>query len=145
MNKMSRLAREELRHFEQVLSLMRKRDIDYIQVTASRYAGGLHALVRKRDPGRLADTLLLGALIEARSCERFAALAPHLDAELSKFYFSLLKSESRHFLDYLTLAKSIASVDEIDERLGLFRDREKELIEGEDQELRFHSGVPAAA
>jgi tRNA-(ms[2]io[6]A)-hydroxylase len=145
MNKMSRLAREELRHFEQVLSLMRKRDIDYIQVTASRYAGGLHALVRKRDPERLVDTLLLGALIEARSCERFAALAPHLDAELSKFYFSLLKSESRHFLDYLTLAKSIASVDEIDERLGLFRDREKELIEGEDQELRFHSGVPAAA
>lgn len=145
MNKMSRLAREELRHFEQVLSLMRKRDIDYIQVTASRYAGALHALVRKRDPERLVDTLLLGALIEARSCERFAAIAPHLDAELSKFYFSLLKSESRHFLDYLTLAKSIASVDEVDERLGLLRDCEKELIESEDQELRFHSGVPAAA
>ena len=122
MNKMSRLAREELRHFEQVLSLM-----------------------RKRDPERLVDTLLLGALIEARSCERFAAIAPHLDAELSKFYFSLLKSESRHFLDYLTLAKSIASVDEVDERLGLLRDCEKELIESEDQELRFHSGVPAAA
>lgn len=145
MNKMSRLAREELRHFEQVLSLMRKRDIVYSQVTASRYAGTLHALVRKRDPGRLVDTLLLGALIEARSCERFAALAPHLDAELSKFYFSLLKSESRHFLDYLTLAKSIASVDEVDERLGLLRDCEKELIESEDQELRFHSGVPLAA
>ena len=145
MNKMSRLAREELRHFEQVLSLMRKRDIDYIQVTASRYAGALHALVRKRDPERLVDTLLLGALIEARSCERFAAIAPHLDTELSNFYFSLLKSESRHFLDYLTLAKSIASVDEVDERLGLFRDCEKELIESEDQELRFHSGVPAAA
>ena len=145
MNKMSRLAREELRHFEQVLSLMRKRDIDYIQVTASRYAGALHALVRKRDPERLVDTLLLGALIEARTCERFAAIAPHLDAELSKFYFSLLKSESRHFLDYLTLAKSIASVDEVDERLGLLRDCEKELIESEDQELRFHSGVPAAA
>ena len=145
MNKMSRLAREELRHFEQVLSLMRKRDIDYIQVTASRYAGALHALVRKRDPERLVDTLLLGALIEARSCERFAAIAPHLDAELSKFYCSLLKSESRHFLDYLTLAKSIASVDEVDERLGLLRDCEKELIESEDQELRFHSGVPAAA
>jgi tRNA-(ms[2]io[6]A)-hydroxylase len=101
--------------------------------------------VRKRDPERLVDTLLLGALIEARSCERFAAIAPHLDAELSKFYFSLLKSESRHFLDYLTLAKSIASVDEVDERLGLLRDCEKELIESEDQELRFHSGVPAAA
>ena len=145
MNKMSRLAREELRHFEQVLGLMRKRHIAYSFVSASRYAGSLHALVRKRDPGRLVDTLLLGALIEARSCERFAALAPHLDAELSKFYFSLLKSESRHFLDYLTLAKSIASSDEVEERLGVLRSCEKELIEGEDQELRFHSGVPIAA
>ena len=145
MNKMSRLAREELRHFEQVLGLMSKRHIAYSFVSASRYAGSLHALVRKRDPGRLVDTLLLGALIEARSCERFAALAPHLDAELSKFYFSLLKSESRHFLDYLTLAKSIASSDEVEERLGVLRSCEKELIEGEDQELRFHSGVPIAA
>lgn len=145
MNKMSRLAREELRHFEQVLSLLQRRNIVYTQVTASRYAGSLHALVRKRDPARLVDTLLLGALIEARSCERFAALAPNLDAELSKFYFSLLKSEARHFMDYLTLAKSLASVDEIDERLGVFRDREQQLIESEDQELRFHSGVPVAA
>ena len=87
----------------------------------------------------------MGALIEARSCERFAALAPHLDTELSKFYFSLLKSESRHFLDYLTLAKSIASSDEVEERLGVFRSCERELIESEDQELRFHSGVPIAA
>ena len=145
MNKMSRLAREELRHFEQVLGLMRKRHIVYSPVTASRYAGSLHALVRKRDPGRLVDTLLLGALIEARSCERFAALAPHLDAELSKFYFSLLKSESRHFLDYLTLANSYAGVEEVDERLCVFRDCEQGLIESEDQELRFHSGVPLAA
>jgi tRNA-(ms[2]io[6]A)-hydroxylase len=144
MNKMSRLAREELRHFEQVLGLMRKRHIAYSSVSASRYAGSLHALVRKQDPGRLVDTLLLGALIEARSCERFAALAPHLDAELSKFYFSLLKSESRHFLDYLALAKSIASKDEVEERLGVFRSCEKELIEGKDHELRFHSGVPIA-
>jgi len=43
------------------------------------------------------------------------------------------------------LAKSLASVDEIDERLGIFRDREQQLIESEDQELRFHSGVPVAA
>ncbi len=145
MNKMSRLAREELRHFEQVLSLMEKRNIRYEAVTASRYAGGLHQLVRKRDPGRLVDTLILGALIEARSCERFAALAPHLDSELSDFYRSLLKSEARHFKDYLTLARSLAHPAEVEERLKDFSAVEQGLIEGEDGEMRFHSGIPAAA
>ena len=145
MNKMSRLAREELRHFEQVLSLMCKRGIAYETVTASRYAGGLHGLVRKRDPGRLVDTLLLGALIEARSCERFAALAPHLDSELSEFYLSLLKSEARHFKDYLALAESLADRAEIAERLGAFKVLEQQLIEGADEEMRFHSGIPAVA
>lgn len=145
MNKMSRLAREELRHFEQVLGLMGKRGIAYETVTASRYAGGLHGLVRKRDPGRLVDTLLLGALIEARSCERFAALAPHLDSELSEFYLSLLKSESRHFRDYLALAESVAERGEIAERLIAFKALEQQLIEGTDEEMRFHSGVPAVA
>jgi len=145
MNKMSRLAREELRHFEQVLGLMGKRGIAYETVTASRYAGGLHGLVRKRDPGRLVDTLLLGALIEARSCERFAALAPHLDSELSEFYLSLLKSESRHFRDYLALAESVAERGEIAERLIAFKALEQQLIEGTDEEMRFHSGIPAVA
>ncbi len=145
MNKMSRLAREELRHFEQVLGLMGKRGIAYETVTASRYAGGLHGLVRKRDPGRLVDTLLLGALIEARSCERFAALAPHLDSELSEFYLSLLKSESRHFRDYLALADSVAERGEIAERLIVFKALEQQLIEGTDEEMRFHSGIPAVA
>lgn len=145
MNKMSRLAREELRHFEQVLGLMGKRGIAYETVTASRYAGGLHGLVRKRDPGRLVDTLLLGALIEARSCERFAALAPHLDSELSEFYLSLLKSESRHFRDYLALAESVAERGEIAERLIVFKALEQQLIEGTDEEMRFHSGIPAVA
>ncbi|MCH1493400.1 MAG: tRNA-(ms[2]io[6]A)-hydroxylase, partial [Luminiphilus sp.] len=145
MNKMSRLAREELRHFEQVLGLMGKRGIAYETVTASRYAGGLHGLVRKRDPGRLVDTLLLGALIEARSCERFAALAPHLDSELSEFYLSLLKSESRQFRDYLALAESVAERGEIAERLIVFKALEQQLIEGTDEEMRFHSGIPAVA
>ena len=60
--------------------------------------------MRKKDPQKLVDTLIVGALIEARSCERFAALAPHVDSELGDFYVSLLKSESRHFMDYITLA-----------------------------------------
>ena len=141
LNKMSRLAREELRHFEQVLKLMTKRGIAYESVTASRYAQGLREKVRKKDPHKLMDTLIVGALIEARSCERFAALSPHVDPELSEFYVSLLKSESRHFMDYITLAKTLASPDEVDERLSLFSTIEQSLIEGPDTEVRFHSGV----
>ena len=142
LNKMSRLAREELRHFEQVMNIMQRRGIDYTLVTASRYAAGLRDLVRKKDPGRLVDTLLVGALIEARSCERFAILVPYLDGELAEFYASLLKSESRHFQDYLRLAADLSDEAELEARLGVFRKREQELIESADSEMRFHSGVP---
>ena len=90
LDKMSRLAREELRHFEQVLKLMRSREIEYVPLSASRYAQGLHKGVRKQEPGRLVDTLIVGALIEARSCERFARLAPSLEPDLKAFYESLL-------------------------------------------------------
>ena len=142
LNKMSRLAREELRHFEQVLKLMSQRGITYESVTASRYAQGLRDKVRKKDPHKLVDTLVVGALIEARSCERFAALAPHVDSELGDFYVSLLKSESRHFMDYITLANSLEDRDVVEERLALFRSIERGLIESPDTEVRFHSGVP---
>lgn len=144
LNKMSRLAREELRHFEQVLKLMTRRNIAYESVTASRYAQGLREHVRKKDPHKLVDTLIVGALIEARSCERFAALAPYVDAELSDFYVSLLKSESRHFMDYITLAKTLESPDVVTERLLLFSSIERDLIESPDTEMRFHSGIPQA-
>ena len=145
LNKMSRLAREELRHFEQVIAVMKRRDIDYTTVTASRYASSLRTLARKNDPGRLVDTLLIGALIEARSCERFAALTPVLDAELAEFYSSLLKSESRHFQDYLALAEVLAPATEIEDRLAEFKVCEQHLIESADSEFRFHSGVPSSA
>jgi tRNA-(ms[2]io[6]A)-hydroxylase len=142
LNKMSRLAREELRHFEQVLKLMTKRGIRYETVTASRYAQSLHTRVRKKEPHKLVDTLIVGALIEARSCERFSVLAPLVDQELGDFYRSLLKSESRHFSDYFTLANKIESSAAVAERLDVFRVLEKQLIETEDGEMRFHSGVP---
>ena len=142
LNKMSRLAREELRHFEQVLKLMTQRGIAYESVTASRYAQTLWEKVRKKDPHKLVDTLIVGALIEARSCERFAALAPLVDETLRVFYSSLLKSESRHFADYISLTKNLEEVSVLEDRLALFRSAEKELIESEDTEIRFHSGVP---
>jgi tRNA-(ms[2]io[6]A)-hydroxylase len=143
LNKMSRLAREELRHFEQVLAIMQRRKIPYRHVTASRYAAELRKHVRIADPEKLIDTLIVGAIIEARSCERFASLAPHLDDELQKFYESLLKSEARHFQDYLTLAKKAAGNQSIDERVRFFLEQERELVESPDAEFRFHSGVVA--
>lgn len=141
LHRMSRLAREELRHFEQVVAVMEQRGVAYRQLTASRYASGLRALVRVEEPHRLVDTLIAGAFIEARSCERFAALAPHLDAELGAFYHSLLRSEARHFRDYLVLAEAIGGA--ISDRVAVFAARERELIEMPDPEFRFHSGPPA--
>ena len=84
----------------------------------------------------------MGAIIEARSCERFESLAPHLDEELNKFYIGLLKSEARHFTDYLKLARLYSDVD-IEDRVAFFLNKEQQAIEAEDKLLRFHSGVPA--
>ena len=140
--KFSRLAREEMHHFEQVVAIMVDRKVTYSQLSASRYAAGLKKVVRAEEPGRLVDTLLIGAIIEARSCERFSALVPVLDERLSSFYSSLLKSESRHFLEYLELAESEASGDEIQERLEILLAEEKQLIESKDRVFRFHSGEP---
>jgi len=139
LNKMSRLAREELRHFEQVLAIMQKRGVEYTHLSPARYAAGLRAEVRGEDPGRLVDILIVGAIIEARSCERFAALAPYLDEKLADFYNSLLKSEARHYQDYLHLAEQ-AHGGPVDERVAEFLAIEKELIEAPDTEFRFHSG-----
>ena len=145
LNKLSRLAREELRHFEQVIGIMKKRDVAYPQIAAARYAGELRKRVRTHEPGKLVDTLIVGAIIEARSCERFACIAPELDQELADFYLSLLKSESRHFADYLKLAEELSSEEEVARRLPVFLELERELIELPDDEFRFHSGVPAAS
>jgi tRNA-(ms[2]io[6]A)-hydroxylase len=145
LDKLSRLAREELRHFEQVIAIMQARQVDYRQLSASRYAGALHQQARTREPDRLVDSLLIGAIIEARSCERFAILAPELDSQLCTFYRSLLKSESRHFVDYLKLAEQLGSREEVTQRLPVLLARERELIESADLEFRFHSGVPSGA
>ncbi|SDS35248.1 tRNA-(ms[2]io[6]A)-hydroxylase [Halopseudomonas litoralis] len=140
LQKMSRLAREELRHFEQVIALMGKRGIVYRGLSASHYAQRLRQHVRTVEPGRLVDTLIVGAFIEARSCERFAKLAPHLDAELGELYKSLLKSEARHYQDYLKLARDYAD-ESIDERIAFFAEVEAQAIIENDVEFRFHSGA----
>ncbi len=140
---LSRLAREELLHFEQVTAIMQQRGIAYRPLSAARYASGLRRHMRNEEPARLVDTLIVGAFIEARSCERFAALAPFLDADLARYYRFLLRSEERHYTDYLDLAVRYAAAP-IDARITLFRQIECELIDSPDAEFRFHSGVPAA-
>lgn len=141
LNKMSRLAREELRHFEQVIAIMEKRGMTYKPVSASRYAAEMRKPIRTFEPAKLIDTLIVGAIIEARSCERFEKLAPRLDEELQSFYMSLLKSESRHFKDYLTLAQKASGEESIQERVDFFLDLEQSLILEEDTAFRFHSGA----
>lgn len=141
--KLAQLVREEMLHYEQVIGIMNERDQAWQNLGAGRYAKGMLKHKRTYEPAAMIDVLIIGAFIEARSCERFAALAEVItDQRLAKYYRYLLKSESRHFEDYLLLAQSLAD-DNIDERVALFKEVEAELIASPDTELRFHSGVPA--
>ncbi len=145
LQKMSRLAREELRHFEQVVELLAQRGTAYTPLTASRYARTLHEQVRASEPDRCIDTLIVGAIIEARSCERFFSLLPLLEPNepaLASFYASLLRSEARHFEDYLALAQGVAGTKP-EARIDTFLELDAELVMAPDSETRFHSGPPA--
>ncbi len=144
LDSMILLIKEELHHFWQVREMMLARDIPYVKITASNYARGLRREVRSHEPVMLIDKLICGAYIEARSCERFAATAPWLDDDLQKFYLSLLRSEARHYQDYLDLAQKIAGED-ISERVRQLGEAEAALILRPEAEFRFHSGVPVAA
>lgn len=145
VQRMSRLAREELRHYEQVRRLMEKRAIPFRRLSASRYAVSLRSAARDAEPQRLLDMLLVAALIEARSCERFALLVPRLPGDIGEFYAGLLASEARHFENYLELARRQTGAvgGEVDGRLRTLCELEAELATSPDTEFRFHSGVPA--
>lgn len=146
---MARLAREELRHFEQVQKLMRQLEVPMTRLAPGRYAGALRARLATGDPGRKRDLLLAGALIEARSCERFEVLAPRLPEPLAGFYAGLAESERRHAALYVELAAAAAPAEAqnglLQERLAELAQLEARLILEPDTELRFHSGPPAAA
>ena len=144
VSQMSRLAREELRHFEQVKKIMDEMSVKFQRLSASRYAGSLREVVRSEEPLRLLDVLITGALIEARSCERFAALVPKLPESLGRFYQGLLASEARHFEHYLQLVRDEIDVSEteFESRLCELKSLESQLITQPDPQFRFHSGLP---
>ena len=150
--KLAQLVREEMLHYEQVLEFMTKRGQEWKGLSAGRYAGELRKEIRTYEPEALIDVMVIGAFVEARSCERFYALAPLVDEELGRYYRYLLKSESRHYEDYLALALDVAksaklknAEESIEGRIAHIREVEKNLILSSDDTFRFHSGVPKVA
>ncbi len=145
--KMSRLAREELRHYEAVAKLIRDLGIEPLRLAPGRYAERLRRLVAKSEPQREVDLMVCGAFIEARSCERFAALGAVIGGPVGELFAGLHAAESRHLRVYLDLAQRAAARAGLDAaaRIEAFARLEAELISGPDELFRFHSGVPAGA
>ena len=143
-DKMSRLAREELRHYEQVAKLIRSLSVVPQRLAPGRYAERLRRLVAKSEPRREVDLMICGAFIEARSCERFAALSAHIGAPLSDFFQGLHNAEARHYRVYLELARRAAKRERVglEARIEDFAALEAELITLPDAVFRFHSGPP---
>lgn len=136
------IVQEELTHFHQVLDLLDRRGIPFRKLAPSNYGGRLHELIRKDEPGRAVDRLLVAGLIEARSCERFALLQKTLagdDPELADFYGSLFESEARHHGAYVKLAREFADDDAVKSRLYELAVRESKILAEGDPRPRMHS------
>jgi tRNA-(ms[2]io[6]A)-hydroxylase len=138
---LAQLAREELLHFEGVLAHLARRGQPFARQKPGRYPGRLHAIIRNDARHHLVDSLLVGAVIEARSCERFGLLAEALDpvdTELSAYYRSLLAVEARHHRDYLELAEGFRPAGEVRERLGEIARHEAQVLADNPPEPRLH-------
>lgn len=137
---MTEIVAEELEHFHMVVDLLGRRGIRFRRLTPSAYGRKLNDLVRKQEPHRAVDRLLVAGLIEARSCERFQRLAEHVqDAELSEFYRSLFESEARHHSTYTRLAKHFAPAEAVVERLDELAAIEAVISTEGEPEPRMHS------
>lgn len=137
---MTEIVNEELEHFRLVLDLLERRGIPFKKLSPSGYGARLHDLIRKDEPARAVDRLLVAGLIEARSCERFQLLAEHVtDPELRDFYRSLFESEARHHSTYVRLAFDFQPEAIVRERLHELSAREAEIIEIGDPVPRMHS------
>lgn len=137
---MTEIVNEELEHFHMVLDLLKRRGITFRRLKPSAYGRMLNDLVRKQEPHKAVDRLLVAGLIEARSCERFQSLAEHVDdTELSEFYQSLFESEARHHSTYTRLARHFASEDEVKSRLEELYAAEAQILEEGEAMPRMHS------
>jgi tRNA-(ms[2]io[6]A)-hydroxylase len=137
---MAEIVNEELEHFFRVLNLLDKRGIPFRRLKPGGYGRKLHELVRKPEPDRAVDRLLVASLIEARSCERFDLLGSHVgDVELADFYHDLFESEARHHATYVRLAKLFASEDDVRRRLDDLAADEARIIDQGDPLPRMHS------
>ncbi len=137
---MSAIVQEELSHFHLVLNLLERRGIRFRKLPPSKYGQRLHLLATKEEPMRAVDRLLIAALIEARSCERFGLLRDHLDdKELAAFFGSLFESEARHHSTYVRLAKRFAAEGRVDARLEELAQEEARIIEEGETLPRVHS------
>lgn len=140
---LSPLAREELEHFERVQCLLERRGIALRPLAAPPYGAGLAQLVRRQEPERLLDSLLVAGLIEARSHERMALLAAHSpDPELRELWGDLLASEARHFGLYWVLAERRFPRPQLAERLAELAAAEHNLLQSRPDNsptVRMHS------
>jgi tRNA 2-(methylsulfanyl)-N6-isopentenyladenosine37 hydroxylase len=144
LDPLSKLAREELVHFEQVLALLRARDVAFAAQKPAPYAGRLRSATRAAEPERLVDLLLCSALIEARSCERFALLAQTVrDTELRDFYAGLHAAEARHRRVYVALAAELAPPAALLARYRELAAHEAEILATTPLSARMHAGALA--
>lgn len=139
-HEMSEIVREELEHFFLVRELLKQRGVRFRRLKPGTYGRKLKELVRRQEPQRAVDRLLVGALIEARSCERFVLLRDHLtDPQLKHFYGSLYESEARHHATYVRLAREFASDPEVQDRLQELAIAEAAIIDEGCELPRVHS------
>ncbi len=140
---MTTVARDETAHLAQVTRLLFQRGGRLERIHKNPYANELRLLVRKGTAGEILDRLLISALIEARSCERFAVLAQVSgDAELAAFYQALCASELGHFNVFLKLAAKIAGKKTADARWQEMLDSEARILAAQAPGPRIHSGMP---
>nr|WP_242040522.1 tRNA isopentenyl-2-thiomethyl-A-37 hydroxylase MiaE [Coleofasciculus sp. FACHB-1120] len=140
VRQLTKIAREELEHFELVNQWLERRDIPLAALSAPPYGAGMKAQIRAKEPDRLLDSLLVSGLIEARSHERLGLLATHLpDPELAQFYGSLMASEARHYGVYWLLADTYFERGVVNQRLEELAVVESQLLEMLHPEPRIHS------
>ncbi len=137
---LSPLAREELLHFEKVYRHIERLQIKVRPLSAAPYASQLNKQIRHQEPCYLLDTLLVAAIIEARSHERLALLAEHCpDPLLAEFYHWLTAAEERHLHLYLDLALQRFPSSEVEPRLKTLLAAEAEILSTLHPKPRMHS------